>query len=102
MAVELSRLKGLVKESAEELDLSASRLSKWRNNPELNGGKIMMDVAGLSADRMEIRSLSNQFLFKKFINAIYPQKLVYDDVTYRTPKANPGVALIFCCKQKVI
>ena len=57
MAVELSRLKGSVKEAAEELDLDASRLSKWRNNPTLNGGKIMMDVAGLSAEQMEIRRL---------------------------------------------
>ena len=57
MAVELSRLKGSVKEAAEELDLDASRLSKWRNNPTFNGGKIMMDVAGLSADQMEIRRL---------------------------------------------
>nr|WP_131539957.1 IS3 family transposase [Pedobacter nototheniae] len=57
MAVELSRLKGSVKEAAEELDLSPSRLSKWRNNPEFNGGKIMMDVAGLSPEQMEIRRL---------------------------------------------
>lgn len=57
MAVELSRLKGSVKEAAEELDLSPSGLSKWRNNPEFNGGKIMMDVAGLSPEQMEIRRL---------------------------------------------
>ena len=59
----------------------------------------MMDVAGLSADQERKQQVSFQ---KKFINAIYPQKLVFDDVAYRTTKTNPGVALIFCCKQKVI
>lgn len=48
MAVELSGLKGSVKGAVKELDLDASRLSKWRNNPSFNGGKIMMNVAGLS------------------------------------------------------
>lgn len=57
MAVELSRLKGSVKAAAEELDLSPSRLSKWRNHPGFNGGKIMMDITGLSAEQMEIRRL---------------------------------------------
>lgn len=57
MAVELSRLKGSVKDAAEELGIDASRLSKWRNNPQFNGGKIMMDVIGLSEEQMEIRRL---------------------------------------------
>lgn len=57
MAVELSKLKGSVKDAANELDIDASRLSKWRNNPTFNGGKIMMDVAGLSEEQMEIRRL---------------------------------------------
>lgn len=57
MAVELSRLTGSVKEAAEELGLDASRLSKWRNNPELNRGKIMMDKPGLSEEQQEIRRL---------------------------------------------
>lgn len=57
MAVELSRLKGSVKDAAEELGIDASRLSKWRNDPQFNGGKIMMDVAGLSEEQMEIRRL---------------------------------------------
>lgn len=57
MAVELSRLKSSVKEAAQELDIDASRLSKWRNNPQFNGGKILMDVAGLSPEQMEIRRL---------------------------------------------
>lgn len=48
MAVELSKLKGSVKEAADELGLAPSRLSKWRNNPQFNGGKIMMDKPGLS------------------------------------------------------
>ncbi|NTE23967.1 hypothetical protein G6M26_36070 [Agrobacterium tumefaciens] len=38
---------------------------------------------------------------RKFINAIYPQKLVFDDVTYRTPKANPGIALISIVNRKL-
>lgn len=57
MAVELSRMKGSVKKAAEELGIDASRLSKWRNNPQFNGGKIMMDVIGLSDEQMEIRRL---------------------------------------------
>lgn len=57
MAVELSKLKGSVKEAAKELDLDPSLLSKWRNKPEFNGGKIMMDIVGLSEEQMEIRRL---------------------------------------------
>ena len=57
MAVELSKLKDSVKDAADELDITPSRLSKWRNNPQFNGGKIMMDVAGLSTEQMEIRRL---------------------------------------------
>lgn len=57
MAVELSKLKSSVKEAAIELDIDASRLSKWRNNPAFNGGKIMMDITGLSEEQMEIRRL---------------------------------------------
>lgn len=57
MAVELSKLKNSVKDAAEELGLDASRLSEWRNNPQFNGGKIMMDIAGLSEGQMEIRRL---------------------------------------------
>lgn len=57
MAVELSKAKGSVREAARELDMDASRLSKWRNDPRFNGGKIMMDIAGLSEEQMEIRRL---------------------------------------------
>lgn len=57
MAIELSIMKGSVKNAAEELGIDASRLSKWRNNPQFNGGKIMMDVVGLSDEQMEIRRL---------------------------------------------
>lgn len=57
MAVELSRQKGSVKEVAIELDLSPSRLSKWRNNPSFNEGKVMMDKPGLSEEQQEIRRL---------------------------------------------
>lgn len=38
MAVELSKLKGSVKDAAYELDITPSRLSKWRNHPAFNGG----------------------------------------------------------------
>lgn len=57
MAVELSKLKNSVKEAAIELGIDPSRLSKWRNNPIFNGGKIMMDISGLSEEQMEIRRL---------------------------------------------
>ncbi len=57
MAVELSKLKGSVKEAADELALDPSLLSKWRNKPGFNWGKIMMDIAGLSEEQMEIRRL---------------------------------------------
>ena len=49
--------KGSVKEATPELGLDASRLSKWRNNPAFNGGKIIMDKPGLSEEQQEIRSL---------------------------------------------
>lgn len=57
MAVSLSEVKQSVKETAMELDLDASRLSRWRNDPRYNGGKNMMDAAGLSQDQQEIRRL---------------------------------------------
>jgi transposase len=57
MAVALSKAKGSVKDAASELDIDPSMLSKWRNKPEFNGGKIMMDIAGLSEEQMEIRRL---------------------------------------------
>ena len=57
MAVELSKAKNSVKEAAMELGLDPSRLSKWRNNPSFNGGRVMMDIAGLSEEQMEIRRL---------------------------------------------
>lgn len=41
MAVEISKLKGSVKEVAEELALNSSLLIKWHNKPEFNGEKIM-------------------------------------------------------------
>lgn len=41
MAVELSYLKGSVLEAAKELDLDASRLSKWRVDPRYNGGTLL-------------------------------------------------------------
>ncbi|MET4083179.1 transposase-like protein [Pedobacter sp. UYP30] len=39
MAISLSEVKQSVKETAIELDLDASRLSKWRNDPRYKGGK---------------------------------------------------------------
>src|SRR5690606_36991965 len=57
MAVALSKAKGSVKDASSELDIDPSMLSKWRNKPEFNGGKIMMDIAGLSEEQMEIRRL---------------------------------------------
>lgn len=40
MTVELSKVKGSVK----ELDFDPSMLSKWHNKPEFNGGRIMMNL----------------------------------------------------------
>lgn len=57
VSVDLSRLKNSVKEAASELDLDPSRLTKWRNNPAFNGGKIMMDISSVSEEQMEIRRL---------------------------------------------
>ena len=57
MAVALSKLKVSVKDAATELDIDPSMLSKWRNKPGFNGGKIMMDIVGLNEDQMEIRRL---------------------------------------------
>ena len=57
MAVELSKVKGSVKDAAMELGIDPSMLSKWHNKPEFNGGKIMMDIVGLSEEQMEIRRL---------------------------------------------
>ncbi|HAE68385.1 MAG TPA: hypothetical protein DCG77_14530, partial [Sphingobacterium sp.] len=41
MAVELSYSKGSVLEAAKELDMDASRLSKWRMDPRYNGGTVL-------------------------------------------------------------
>ena len=60
MAVELSKLKNSVKDAAEELGLDASRLSEWRNNPQFNGGKIMMDIAGRIASIYQSRTFQSQ------------------------------------------
>lgn len=57
MAVDLSRVKDSVKEAATELGIDPSRLSKWRNDQRFNGGKVMMEVSGLSDDQMEIKRL---------------------------------------------
>lgn len=55
--MDLSYVKGSLAEAAKELDLDASRLSKWRQDPRFNGGKIMADNPKLSTEEQEIRML---------------------------------------------
>lgn len=57
MAVELSQTKGSVIETARELDMDPSRLSKWRNDPRYNGGHILIEKPGLTEDQQELRRL---------------------------------------------
>ncbi len=77
-------------EKIKNLENDLMELATDRTNiPELV--KKMVDVSVKIVSKYPKQSVSFQ---RKFINAIYPQKLVFDDVTYRTPKANPGFALI--------
>ncbi|QGA26180.1 transposase [Sphingobacterium zhuxiongii] len=59
MAVELSSLKGSVLEAAKELDLDASRLSKWRVDPRYNGGTLLPKNDKLTPEEQEIRELKS-------------------------------------------
>ena len=57
MAIQLSRLKGSVINTTEELGIDSFRL--WCKDTQFNDGKSMTDVASLSEEQMEIRRLRN-------------------------------------------
>jgi transposase len=70
MAVDLSYLKGSVSEAAKELDLSASRLSKWRMDPRYNGGTVLPFNPKLSPEEQEIRTLKKKLKDAELENMI--------------------------------
>lgn len=50
MAVELSDVKGSVKEAAEELDIDPGRISKWKNQYK-SGGTNAVSASNLSDEQ---------------------------------------------------
>lgn len=61
MAVELSYARGLVKEVADELGISPTRLSKWRRRFRTAGNSPAMSApAGLSAEHQELKKLRQE------------------------------------------
>ncbi|QGA24894.1 transposase [Sphingobacterium zhuxiongii] len=70
MAVELSSLKGSVLEAAKELDLDASRLSKWRVDPRYNGGTLLPKNDKLTPEEQEIRELKKRLKEAELENVI--------------------------------
>ena len=70
MAVELSYLKDSVAEAAKELDLSPSRLSKWRQDPRFNGGTILPLNDKLTPEEQELRTLKKQLKDAELENMI--------------------------------
>jgi len=70
MAVELSYLKGPVLEAARELNIDASRLSKWRMDPRFNGGPILPKNDKLSPEEQELRELKKKLREAELENAI--------------------------------
>ena len=70
MAVELSYLKGSVLEAAKELDLDASRLSKWRVDPRYNGSTLLPKNDKLTPEEQEIRELKKRLKEAELENVI--------------------------------
>ncbi|QGA24877.1 transposase [Sphingobacterium zhuxiongii] len=70
MAVELSYLKGSVLEAAKELNLDASRLSKWRVDPRYNGGTLLPKNDKLTPEEQEIRELKKRLNEAELENVI--------------------------------
>lgn len=70
MAVELSYIQGSVLEVAKELDMDASRLSKWRMDPRYNGGTILPKNDKLTPQEQEIRELKKRLPDTELENAI--------------------------------
>lgn len=70
MAVELSYLKGSVLEAAKELDMDASRLSKWRMDSRYNGGAVLPVNNKLTPEEQEIRELKKRLRDAELENAI--------------------------------
>lgn len=109
-----TKLRGLLLN--EELEAGDYRLMKFENEEKIKN--LENDLMELSGDRTNIPELIKEMVDtsvkvvskypkqtvtfqRKFVNAIYPQKLVFDDETYRTPKTNPGVALISFVNRKL-
>jgi len=59
MAVELSDVKGSVKEAAEELGIDPGRISKWKNQYK-SDGTSSQSVTALSDEQKEIRRLQKE------------------------------------------
>lgn len=70
IAVELSYLKGSVLEAAKELNLDASRLSKWRVDPRYNGGTLLPKNDKLTPEEQEIRELKKRLNEAELENVI--------------------------------
>ena len=100
----------------EELEAADYRSMKFENEEKIKN--LENDLMELATDRTNIPETVKQMVDaslkiisgypkqpvtfqRKFINAIYPQKLVFDDMTYRTPKANPGASLISFVNNKL-
>ncbi|WP_457270360.1 recombinase family protein [Pedobacter sp. UYEF25] len=93
----------------EELEAGDYRLMKFENEEKIKN--LENDLMELVTDRTNVPETVKHMIEaslkivteyskqpvsfqRKFVNAIYPQKLVFDNCTYRTTKTNPGVALI--------
>ncbi|MFP5081655.1 recombinase family protein [Pedobacter sp. JCM 36344] len=93
----------------EELEAGDYRLMKFENEEKIKN--LENDLMELATDRTNVPETVKQMINaalkivykypeqtvsfqRKFVNAIYPQKLVFDNGTYRTTKTNPGIALI--------
>src|SRR5690606_34632068 len=70
MAVDLSYLKESVSGAAKELDLDASRLSKWRQDPRYNGGTAVPLNHKLTPEEQEIKELKKRLKDAELENAI--------------------------------
>lgn len=75
MAVELSYLKESVAGAAKELDLSPSRLSKWRQDPRFNSGTLLPFNSKLSPEEVEIRTLKKRLKDAELENVILKKAL---------------------------
>ena len=56
--------------AAKELEMDASRLSKWRMDPRYNGGTILPKNDKLTPEEKEVRELKKRLRDKELENAI--------------------------------